>query len=62
MSVDEKTLVGYVDVTPTWTAIAPSLVLMIENGTPKARGAALVELMRMANLADCYVQEMKRAK
>ena len=45
----------YIDVTPTWEAILPVLVTILEDGTEKGKRAATSELQRMAKLADRYV-------
>jgi len=44
-----------VDITPTWEAILPALLAVIENGNFEGRKVALEELTRMAQLADLYV-------
>lgn len=43
---------GFIDLTPTWSAILPLLLEGFENGTPESRGFAIEELKRMALLAD----------
>ncbi len=44
-----------VDITPTWEAILPALLAVIENGNFEGRKVAIEELTRMAQLADLYV-------
>lgn len=44
-----------IDLTPTWSAIVPMLVMGLESGSSVARQAAMTELERMAKLADAYV-------
>jgi hypothetical protein len=46
-----------VDITPTWEAILPALLAVIENGNFEGRKVALEELTRMAQLADLYVKQ-----
>ena len=41
-----------IDMTPTWSEIVDMLALAIENGGARGRDAAMVELKRMAKLAD----------
>jgi hypothetical protein len=40
----------YVDITPTWSEILPALLALLSN--PITRDDALMELSRMAKLAD----------
>ena len=47
----------YVDITPTWLGILPSLLALYENSTTRSVG--LKELRRMADLADRYVADHK---
>jgi len=42
----------YIDLTPTWTAVAGIIRLALESGTPTGRKAAAEELYRMADCAD----------
>ena len=44
-----------VDLTPTWREILPALLALVNN--PVTREDALMELSRMAKLADLYVEE-----
>lgn len=46
-----------IDVTPTWTAILPVLLKLFQNHNTQED--AVVELTRMAKLADAYVESMK---
>jgi len=45
-----------VDVTPTWRALLPALVAVLEHGSPEGRDVARQELRRMAAAADLYNQ------
>lgn len=54
MSVTKKTLVGTIDLTPTWEGILPTILVLLENGNAKGRADAKAELVRMAKLADAY--------
>ncbi|NBX49869.1 hypothetical protein EBT25_07990 [bacterium] len=49
-----------VDMTPTWHGILPAIILILDSGTTEARGTALMELDRMARLADKYVALQKK--
>ncbi len=50
----------YIDITPTWTAIAPMLCQAIEAGTPTGVMVATEEITRMAGLADRYNHMVKQ--
>ncbi|AKF13608.1 hypothetical protein PHIN3_345 [Sinorhizobium phage phiN3] len=54
-----KTKVGTIDMTPTWEAILPALIVAVENGTALGRKIATEELRRMAKLADMYAADVK---
>lgn len=41
-----------IDLTPTWTAILPVLVVALTDGSDKAKALAKEELQRMAQIAD----------
>lgn len=51
MTTEIKTI----DVTPTWSAILPMLIMVLQDGTPQGQAEATAELRRMAQLADRYV-------
>jgi len=55
----EKKLIGHIDVTPSWSALLPAYLLVYETGPADKRADALMELSRMAMLADKYVQQQK---
>lgn len=59
MTVTTKTLIGAIDCTPSWKAILPTLLALIEMGSAEGKVAAKEELARMARLADLYVAEHK---
>jgi hypothetical protein len=44
--------IGHIDITPTWAAAMPLLILLIESGTEDGRKAATEELMRLARDVD----------
>ena len=46
-----------IDCTPTWSGILPVLVALIQNPNTKKDG--MIELRRMAELADTYIAERK---
>ena len=49
----------YVDVTPTWREILPTLLALYEDGTCVGRMSALNELQRMADIADMTVKAIR---
>lgn len=51
----------YVDVTPTWSALLPALLLAYENGTPTGRTIAREELTRLASIVDSQIAEDEAA-
>jgi hypothetical protein len=50
----------YIDITPTWRGILPSLLVLYNN--PKTRSVGLKELQRMADLADRFVAKSNEVK
>lgn len=53
----------YIDATPTWRAVLPLLVEAAANGdTSEARANAMLELQRMADIADAAIAEHKAMK
>jgi hypothetical protein len=48
----DRKVVGYVDLTPSWTGVLPLYLAALSDGTPTAKAAAREELTRMARLAD----------
>lgn len=42
----------YIDMTPTWEEILPTLLLLLSEGAPEGQKTAREELQRMAKLAD----------
>jgi hypothetical protein len=51
---------GFVDLTPTWSAVLPILLTALEYGNQAGKASARIELTRMATLADEYVKHAKR--
>jgi hypothetical protein len=49
-----------IDVTPTWTEILNTLLVLHEQGDSKGRQTARSELTRMAQLADAYIEVTKK--
>ncbi len=43
-----------IDATPTWAAILPILLAVLEDGDAEGRKMARAELRRMADAADAY--------
>lgn len=48
-----------IDITPTWRGVLPILLAAYADGTDEGRRNAVIELQRMADLADRYVAEHK---
>jgi hypothetical protein len=48
-----------IDLTPTWTGIAPALVAVLQDGTPEGQKQAKIELKRMAQTADLFNEAIK---
>lgn len=48
-----------IDLTPTWSAILPAFLAVLENGTEKGKEAAREELKRMAQAADQFNELVK---
>lgn len=46
---------GTIDLTPTWSGILPVLIALIRDGNEAGQASAMLELNRMAQLADRYV-------
>lgn len=53
-----------IDMTPTWEAVTPILVMTLQRtkNDPEATDIAQKELMRMANLADKWVAHVKETE
>ena len=52
--------IGHIDLTPTWSGIVPIIQMGLENGNFEGKRNALIELKRMAALADKYVALQKK--
>ena len=50
----------YIDMTPTWQQILPTLLLLLRNGDAKGKEEAVKELKRMARVADLAVARLGR--
>lgn len=46
--------IGTIDLTPSWVAILPVLIELIENSSPEGRRTAVAELNKMARAADAF--------
>jgi hypothetical protein len=58
-----KTLVGFIDVTPTWEEVAAMCILILSaSESSTALNIAKEEIFKMARLADAYVAEHKKGK
>ena len=51
---------NYIIVTPEWSAVLPSLLLLVEKGTPEGKDFARAELQRMARAATYWQNEHGR--
>jgi hypothetical protein len=52
----------YIDMTPTWVEILPTLLVLHRDANAKGQASAFSELRRMAELADKYVAAQKALK
>ena len=50
----------YIDVTPTWEQVLPTLLLLLRNSNEKGKEEAVRELRRMARAADIAVARLGR--
>ena len=55
-------VVGYIDMTPTWSEILPTMLHVMEYAEPQGKEAIRGEFVRMAALADKYVAAQKALK
>lgn len=55
MSTQSKIQVGTIDITPSWEAVVPIFLALLEDGSEHGKETAKDGLMRMAKLADAYV-------
>jgi len=56
LSCEEKEMTTKtVDLTPTWSGILPSLLILLKSESHKSRELAMDELERMATYADNWV-------
>ena len=49
-----------VNITPTWEAILPALLAVIENGNFEGRKVAIEEITRMAQIADMAIKQKSK--
>jgi hypothetical protein len=59
---DEKKVVGTIDMTPTWEGLLPSLIAMLQDGSPVAQQTAREELTKLARFADQQNAKIKAAR
>lgn len=61
---NEKFETRTIDVTPTWSAILPAMIAVMQNGKApaKAHREIMGELKRMARLADYFNQQVAAHK
>jgi hypothetical protein len=52
----------YIDMTPTWSEILPTYLLILRDATEEGKKAAVEELTRMAKIADLYNDAVKKGK
>ena len=50
----------YIDITPSWSSITPVLLTILENPEGMGKSEARDELIRMAKVADCWVEHCKQ--
>lgn len=58
MIIDGKE-VEVIDVTPTWIAMLPVYITILESGDSESRSIAKLELANMARMADLAVEIVK---
>lgn len=58
--VEVQKHVRTIDLTPTWSAVLPMLLAVLEDGSEAGRKMARAELARMAEAADAYNAIPKR--
>lgn len=51
-----------IDLTPTWTEVLETLLVLLDRGHAEGRATARGELLKMATLADEYVKLTKNKK
>ena len=55
-----ETKLDHIDITPTWQGLLPSILKALANAeNPQVKEIMQDELLRMAKLADLYVQSTK---
>lgn len=59
---NQTSQIGTVNITPTWSAIVPVLIAVLEDGTPEGKKMAKEEIQRMAMLLDLINAERKLEK
>lgn len=47
-----------IDCAPTWSSILPILIELV--GKPRTRKDAMIEIKRMAEMADAYIAMLKK--
>ena len=58
---ESAVLVGYVNITPTWTGLMPVLTTILERGSEEGKVAVKEELMRLARAVD-GLRELNKAQ
>ena len=48
-----------IEVVTSWESILPTLLVLLEHGTPVGQAIARADLQRMARLADRYINASK---
>lgn len=51
-----------IDMTPTWTDILPTLLVIMRDSSPRGQREAETQLRNMARLADLAVKALKEGK
>jgi hypothetical protein len=57
-----KEEIKVIDITPTWEAVLPLMINIIENGKAEGRKDMIDELGKMARCADLYNKMIKEEK
>ena len=50
---------GSIDITPTWLALMPAIIAVLQDGTPIGRQIATAQLIGLAKFADDYNAKAK---
>lgn len=51
-----------IDLTPTWSEILPTLLIILRDASPKGQSSAVEELKNMARAADMWNEHVKKSE